>query len=67
MTLVIELKDKKLVEEAQNMGHHKDEAETVIAALQEYVERRKREQILTLFGSIEYDSAYDYKVQRQKP
>lgn len=66
MTLLIEVEDSKLVEEAQSIGHHKTEAEAVVAALQEYIERRKRHQILNLFGSVEYDSDYDYKAQRQK-
>ena len=42
MTLVIELEDKNLVKEAQSMGHHKDETETVIAALQEYVDHHRQ-------------------------
>lgn len=36
------------------------------AALNEYVQRRQQEQILSLFGTIEYDEASDYKRQRGK-
>lgn len=66
MTLLIELDDQNLVEQAQNIGHHKTQAEAVEAALREYIEIRKRNQILSLFGTVEYDPDYDYKAQRQK-
>jgi hypothetical protein len=35
-------------------------------ALREYIQRRKRLKVLTLFGSIDYDQDYDYKQQRQQ-
>lgn len=66
MTILIELEDKKLVKEAQTLGHHKTESEAVMAALQAYIERHQQSQIVNLFGTIEYDPAYDYKAQRQK-
>ena len=66
MTLLIELDNKNLVEEAQSIGHHKTETETVEAALRAYIEIRKRNKILDLFGAVEYDPDYDYKVQRQQ-
>ncbi|VAW37141.1 hypothetical protein MNBD_CHLOROFLEXI01-3431 [hydrothermal vent metagenome] len=66
MTVWIELKDNKLIEEAQTLGHHESETETIVAALQAYIERHQQNQILNLFGTIEYDPTYDYKVQRQQ-
>ncbi|NHZ71661.1 MAG: type II toxin-antitoxin system VapB family antitoxin [Aquificales bacterium] len=66
MTLLIELEDKDLVEEAQSIGHHRTETEAVETALRTYIEIRKRNQILTMFGTVEYDPDYDYKVQRQQ-
>ena len=34
-------------------------------ALIEYVQKRQQVKIVDLFGTIEYDEHYDYKVQRQ--
>jgi len=42
MSLLIEVEDKKLVEEAQTVGQHKTEAEAVVAALREYVTRHQQ-------------------------
>ena len=58
--------DDRLIAEAQKLGHHRTKKETVNAALDEYVQRRKQQQILSLFGTIEYDGAYDYKRERGK-
>jgi len=58
--------DDRLISEAQKLGRHRTKKETVNAALDEYVQRRKQQQILSLFGSIEYDGAYDYKRGRRK-
>ncbi|MBD2088839.1 type II toxin-antitoxin system VapB family antitoxin [Microcoleus sp. FACHB-1515] len=38
----------------------------VETALREYIQRRKRLKVLTLFGTIDYDSDYDYKQQRSQ-
>jgi len=62
-TLVI---DDKLIEEARIIGKHKSPTEVVIEALREYIQYRKQLQILTLFGTIDYDETYDYKEQRQR-
>jgi Arc/MetJ family transcription regulator len=58
--------DDRLLAEAQKLGHHRTKRQTVNAALDEYVQRRKQQHILTLFGTIEYDRAYDYKQERRK-
>ena len=57
--------DDHLLEEAQQLGKHKTKRETVNAALDEYIRRRKQQDILTLFGKIEYDEGYDYKRERK--
>ena len=62
-TLVI---DDSLIEEARIIGKHKSPTEVVIEALREYIQYRKQLQILTLFGTIDYDETYDYKEQRQR-
>jgi Arc/MetJ family transcription regulator len=57
--------DDRLLEEAQELGKHRTKKETVNAALEEYVRRRKQQEILSLFGTIEYDEGYDYKRERK--
>ena len=57
--------DDRLIEEARKLGHHRTKKETVNAALDEYVKRRKQQNILSLFGTIEYDKAYDHKRERK--
>ena len=58
--------DDRLIAEAQKLGRHRTKKETVNAALDEYVQRRKQQQILALFGTIDYDAAYDYKREHRK-
>lgn len=57
--------DDQLIEEAKKLGHHRTKKETVTAALDEYIRRRKQQGILSLFGRIEYDNSYDYKRERR--
>ncbi len=57
--------DDRLIAEAQKLGHHRTKKDTVTAALDEYIQRRKQQGILSLFGTIEYDPAYDYKRERR--
>jgi Arc/MetJ family transcription regulator len=58
--------DDRLITEAQKLGRHRTKKETVTAALDEYVQRRKQQQILSLFGTIDYNASYDYKRERRK-
>ena len=55
-----------LIEEAQEVGGHKSKKEAVTVALREYIGRRKQLRILELFGTIDYDPAYDYKAARKR-
>lgn len=57
--------DDSLLEEAQKLGHHRTKKETVNAALDEYIKRRKQQEILSLFGRIDYHDDYDYKHERK--
>jgi putative antitoxin of VapBC-like toxin-antitoxin system len=56
--------DDRLIEEAQKLGRHQTKREAVTAALDEYIQRRKQQKILSLFGTIEYDPSYQYKRER---
>jgi hypothetical protein len=57
--------DDRLLQEAQKVGRHRTKRETVTAALEEYIKCRKQLEILSLFGSIDYDPGYDYKRERK--
>lgn len=58
--------DDKLILEAQKVGHKKTKKEAVTEALVEYIQRRKQREIVQLFGTIDYDPAYDYKKLRTR-
>ena len=49
----------RLIQEAQKLGGHRTKKEAVNAALDEYVRRRKQSEIVSLFGTIDYDPEYD--------
>jgi hypothetical protein len=57
--------DDRLILEAQKLGRHRTKKETVTAALDEYIQRRKQQHIVSLFGTIDYDPEYDYKRARR--
>lgn len=56
--------DDHLLAEAQKVGQHRTKRETVTAALKEYILHRKQQKFLSVFGTIDYDPAYDYKRER---
>jgi hypothetical protein len=57
--------DDHLIQEAQKLGGHRTKKDAVNAALDEYVRRRKQMEIVSLFGTIDYDPEYDYKRARR--
>jgi len=59
--------DDKLLEEARIIGKHITKKAVVNEALAEYIQRRKQEEIINMFSTVEYETDYDYKSQRKKP
>lgn len=57
--------DDELLEEAKMIGGHKTKKAVVTEALKEYIQIRKQLEIMSLFGTIEYHSDYDYKARRK--
>ena len=57
--------DDALIDEARRVGNHKTKKEAVTAALDEYIRWRRQQEILDLFGTIDFDPDYDYKKMRQ--
>ena len=58
--------DDRLIEAARRAGGHRTKKEAVTAALDEYVKHRRQLRLLSQFGTVDYDPAYDYKVERRR-
>lgn len=58
--------DDQLIDEARILGGHRTKRQAVNEALEEYVARRKRRQVVKLFGQVDWDQEYDYKAEREK-
>lgn len=58
--------DDNLLILAQNIAGFKTKKDTVNQALKEFIQRRKQEEIISLFGNIEYEEDYDYKSLRNR-
>lgn len=56
--------DDELLATAFSVSGLKTKRETVNAALAEYLEKRLAPEVIALFGTIDYDSTYDYKALR---
>ncbi len=58
--------DDTLLIQAQKISGLKTKKDTVTLALKEFIQRRKQEEIIRLFGSIDYSKDYDYKKSRNR-
>jgi hypothetical protein len=58
--------DDALVEQAMKAGQHKTKREAVTAALKEYIVHRKQQDIINLFGTINFVDDYNYKAERKR-
>jgi len=57
--------DDDLVEEALKLSNAKTKKELIHRALKEFVENRKRLNLLDLSGKIKFAEGYDYKEMRE--
>ena len=55
-----------LLNNASLIGGYSSKKETVNTALKEFIQRRKSEELINLFGTVEYDADYDYKKLRAR-
>lgn len=55
-----------LLNKAFQIGGYVSKKETVNTALQEFIQRRKSEELINMFGTIEYDPDFDYKKLRAR-
>ncbi|MBX3473316.1 MAG: type II toxin-antitoxin system VapB family antitoxin [Planctomycetes bacterium] len=58
--------DDKVIAQAVKIGGHKTKREAVMAALLEYIRRRKQLEILELFGKVDFRPDWDYKAERRR-
>ncbi|MFM2064304.1 MAG: hypothetical protein RLZZ507_3975 [Cyanobacteriota bacterium] len=58
--------DENLIKEALELSGYNDQSAVIAEALKQYIQRRKQQEIIELFGTIEYEDDYDYKQQRYK-
>ena len=58
--------DDKLLIAAQGIGGIKTKKDTVNLALKEFIQRRKQEEIIEIFGKIKYDDDFNYKKMRNR-
>ena len=55
-----------LIQQALLLGGKRTKREVIEEALHEYVSRREQQRILNMFGTVDYDEAYDYQKQRAR-
>ena len=58
--------DDHLIETAVKVGKHRSKSAAITQALEEYIQQHRQQEIIELFGTIDYDPNYDYKEQRQR-
>ena len=58
--------DPDLLDRALAVSGEKTKKAAVTLALEEFIARREQRKILELFGSLEWDPAYDYKGERSR-
>ncbi len=56
----------ELLNYALEIGGFRSKKDTVNAALEEFIKRRKTEDIINMFGKIDFDENYDYKKMRSR-
>jgi Arc/MetJ family transcription regulator len=58
--------DPDLLDRALEVSGEKTKKAAVTIALKEFIARHEQKRLLELFGSFEWDSEYDYKVERAR-
>jgi Arc/MetJ family transcription regulator len=57
--------DDQLLNQARSVGGYRTKRETVNEALREFVQRRKRLELLKVVRKLDYDQRYEYKRERR--
>jgi Arc/MetJ family transcription regulator len=57
--------DDRLLNEALKLGGRRSKRETVNEALAEYVQMRRRRELVKYFGKVDFDPGWEYKKARR--
>ena len=58
--------DQDLLDHAFRVSGEPTKKAAVTRALQEFIARREQRKVAELFGKLDWDPAYDYKVERTR-
>ena len=58
--------DPDLIDRALKVSGEKTKKAAVTRALEEFIARRKQRRLIDLMGKLEWDSSFDYKVERSR-
>jgi hypothetical protein len=58
--------DPRLLERALAVSGERTKKAAVTRALEEFIARREQKKMIELFGSLEWDPAYDHKAERER-
>jgi Arc/MetJ family transcription regulator len=58
--------DDTLIAKAARLGSHRTKKAAVTQALTEYIRHLEQQKIKSLFGTVDFDPAHDYKKQRSR-
>lgn len=58
--------DTILLDKAYEISGLRTKKDTVNTALKEFIQKRQTNELISLFGQIEYDDSYNYKKARNK-
>lgn len=56
--------DDQLINQAVKLGKHRTKKAAVTKALTDYIHHLEQENILSMFGTLDYDPGFDPKKQR---
>lgn len=59
--------DPELIERARKVSGERTKKAAVTRALREFIARHEQQNIVELFGKLDWDSDYDYKLERSRP
>ena len=58
--------NESLLNKALELSGFRSKKDTVNAALEEFIRRRKAEDVINLFGTVEYENDYNFKKMRTR-
>ena len=58
--------DPDLLDRAMEISGERTKKAAVTRALEEFIARRRQKRLIDLMGKLEWDSSFDYKVERSR-